>query len=244
MARRSAARLGVLIGMGALIASTTVVWMALRSDRSKERSDETPVARAPEPSAPEPSGPRAAGCRFTTGQRLAYSLDVSTKVQIRTDRFDLPAGARIDGPGPDRSTQAHLDLKVLSAELAGGAVLLARYGYVDPHTVAEVGALDGPFLLKVSDRCKIEGYARLDTTGTGSARTQQALAHELQWFWPTSGQGSDEGETAFGRYQATYSVDGDTVDRTVDAYSKIWDQGGKLARPGPGPAPASRRSAP
>jgi hypothetical protein len=231
MARRSVGRLGVLVGMGGLVTSMTLVWIALKDDPGKDAA-EAPVAQAPGPvSDPGPSGPRAPGCRFASGQRLAYTLDVTTKVKVHPGRLNLPPGAQLDGPAPDRATQAHLDLKVLSAEASGAGVLLARYGYVDPRTVAEAGALDGPFLLKVSERCKIEGYARLDTTGTDSARTQQALIHELQWYWPENGKADDEGETGFGRHRATYTVDGATIDRTVTAYSKIWSQAGNLGKP-------------
>jgi hypothetical protein len=232
MARRSDGRLGVLVAMGALVASMIAIWFALRREPGKQAGSETSVAQTPEApaSGPDQNGPRAPGCHFAKGQRLAYTIDVQTRVQVHPDRLNLPAGARIDGP-TDRSSQAHLDLKVLSAEAAGGAVLLARYGFVDTRTVAEAGALDGPFLLKVSNRCKIEGYARLDSTGTDSARTQQALAHELQWYWPETGQGIDEGETAFGRYQAAYKVDGATVDRTIESYGPIWARGGNLGKP-------------
>ncbi len=230
MARRSVGR-GVLIGLGGLATSLALLWTALQDD-SEEVGAEAPAAGAPgHPELPEPSGPREPGCRFAVGQRLAYTLDLHTQVKVDPGRLNLPAGARLDGAPGDRLTQAHLDLKVLSAEPAGAGVLLARFGYVDPRTVAEAGALDGPFLLKVSDRCKIEGYARLDTTGTASARTQQALVHELQWYWPAAGQGSDEGETGFGRYRASYQVEGETVDRTVDLYTKVWDRSGNLGKP-------------
>ena len=144
-----------------------LLWTVLNDDPGKDAT-EAPVAQAPEPaSGPDRSGPRAPGCRFEKGQRLAYTMDVTTRVKVQPGRLNLPPGAQLEGLAPDRATQAHLDLKVLSADASGAGVLLARYGYVDPRTVAEAGALDGPFLLKVSARCKIEGYARLDTTGTG-----------------------------------------------------------------------------
>ena len=51
------------------------------------------------------------------------------------------------------------------------------------------GELDSPFLLRVDRACNITGFARLDSARVAAARTQQALAHELQWTMPPGASG-------------------------------------------------------
>lgn len=222
MARRPVAVLAALLGTGA---AAGLVWLGLQlsGDREDQPAGPTISARTAPSHPAAPMGPRPSGCQLQSGQTLAYALDIRTQAELHPERLNLPPGARLEGPPPSRATTATLDLKVLRAE-ASGAVLLARFGQVDPGTVREVGALDAPFLLRVNDCCKVSGFARLDTTGSIPARTQQALAHELQWTWPAEPTATDEGETAFGRYRASYTVGATSVERRIDAYTKVWER--------------------
>src|SRR5262249_48082846 len=147
------------------------------------------------------------------------------------ERLNLPPGSPVDGVSPERRTRAELHLRVLDADREDGAILLARLDQVDRSTLAEVGALDAPFLLKIDDRCKLSGFARLTSTGAATARVQQSLAHEMQWMWPTSGQADGDGETAFGAYRATFRASGNDIERRITAYTNIWGAGGGALKP-------------
>jgi hypothetical protein len=171
------------------------------------------------------------GCRFAPGQTLSYAVVEKTDLQVDLARLNLPPGAQLKGPPPSRTITVTLDLKALPGTPGPDAILLARYSKVDAQTTADAGTLTAPFLLRVNPACKITGYARQDTTAEKIARTQQAIAFELQWTWPHDGHGEADGENTVGRFRASFDeirVDGElTVRRKILGFTELWS--GSLA---------------
>jgi hypothetical protein len=169
--------------------------------------------------APGPGGQETAtACTFAPGTTLSYALQVTTegKVDPAATGGPLPAGVRIEAPGTApgpagqaptsarkavHGTKVFLDLRSLSGGRSGN-VLLARLRELDRETAAITGELDPPFLLRVDGTCNITGFARLDTARVAAARTQQALAHELQWTMPQAASGTGTGSNNLGAFVA------------------------------------------
>jgi hypothetical protein len=237
MARRRTKVLAGVLGAGAVAGMAWLGVSVIREKRTFVPAPTTAAAPAPRAHVPAFKGDRASGCQLTAGQSFAYNIDIRTMTEVHPERMNLPPGSRVDGVAPARATFANLDLRVLREVAAEGtngpgAIVLGRFADVDPGTTTEVGAIDAPFLLRISDRCKITGYARLATTPALPARTQQALAHELQWLWPQGDDltATDEGETAFGQYRASYTATAGegksaTIAREIEAYTRVWERG-------------------
>jgi hypothetical protein len=181
------------------------------------------------------SGQRIA-CVFTPGTELAYELAIDTDITIDPARLNLPPGAVLNGPPPKRTTRATLALRATDlappAGSAAGAVLLARLIDVDPQTIQDAGDLSPSFLLEVLPTCKIDGFARLNTTAPLPARTQQALAHELQWQLPAGPRIQATGSNSFGKFEALFErnqrTDELAVDRRIQAYTQVFARDPRL----------------
>ena len=186
-------------------------------------------------------------CVFIPGTELAYDLSITTDVQIDIARLNLPPGAVINGPPPRRATAATLALRVLAPadddQASRGAVLLARFATIDAQTTQDAGDLTPPFVLRVAPSCQIVDFGRLDTTGPAEGRTQQALAHELQWMLPAGPRALANGSNSFGKFRALFERNERTaalaVDRRIEVYNEVWGRDPRLgfAAPPGGSAP-------
>ncbi|MBX3186539.1 MAG: hypothetical protein KF819_05975 [Labilithrix sp.] len=174
----------------------------------------SPPALVDAPPAPESAIDRAPGCTFARGATLGYAIvgTMSMKVDEANGKVDQP-------PSLARTVRVVLDLEAL-----GGDVLLAHYREVDATLTAEQGDLGAPFLLRIDARCQITGFAALDPTNVREARAQQAMAYNLAWSWP-KGTETRDGANDYGEFRATYTdVSGarPRIQRTIDAYSRVW----------------------
>lgn len=171
------------------------------------------------------SGHGRSGCTFFPGQELSYQVAETTDLRLDPARLNLPPGAQLSGMPPSRSIEVTMDLKALPSDGRPGAILLGRYSKVDEKTAADAGVITAPFLVRVDSSCKLVGFARQDTTADKIARTQQAIAIELQWRWPRDGQVEDNGENTLGRFRARYQsseIDGKTsVRRRILAFTEL-----------------------
>jgi hypothetical protein len=193
-----------------------------------------PTATAESTAAPI-AGPQRT-CAFVAGTTMSYSLQVSTEGKVATD----PAGdvVAVDDQPQVHVTSGFVDLQSLAAS-GGDNVLLARLRGLDKETSTVAGDLSTPFLLKVDPACTITGFARLDGARMLAARTQQALAHELQWTLPRGSAQSATGENSLGAFVADFAFgrdrDGGFVTRSIARYTRLWNRMG--VRPGGADAP-------
>lgn len=198
-------------------------------------------------------------CAFPTGTTMSYALRVSTEGKLATGEPgdssspDLQIMAGLGGGAPGgltggdqaqvHTTAVQLDLKALPAGEHGGAagsnVLLARLRDLDNVTAGMTGDLSPPFLLRVDAACTITDFARLDSAPVAAARTQQALAHELQWTMPQGRAQIGAGANSLGAFVADFAQGRDQmgafVTRRIDRYTRLWNRMG--ARRGGADAP-------
>jgi hypothetical protein len=200
--------------------------------------------RRPEPPAgatgPAPPG-ATPSCSFAAGTTMSYALRVTSEGRLDPAAGGtLPPDLRVSGPAGaglssdlagraiTHDTRVFLDLQSLSGAPAGENVLLARLRELDPATAAIAGALDEPFLLKVDPACRISGFARLDSASVPAARTQQALAHELQWTMPQGRSERAVGSNNLGTFTAEFIHDrdraGSVVTRRILRYTRLWNR--------------------
>jgi hypothetical protein len=215
-------------------------------------------AGAPAPSGEEETTARPApACAFAPGTSMSYDLRITTegKLDPGATGGGLPADVRIGGPAgatgaaaqgsvgvqkTAHATRVVLDLQSL-AGVPGDNVLLARLRDLDRETAAITGELEPPFLLRVDRACTITGFGRLDTTRVPAARTQQALAHELQWTMPRGTSQAGSGSNNLGAFVAEFTRERDGgssyVTRKILRYTRLWSRAG--VRPGSEDGPTS-----
>lgn len=195
---RSFKIVATLTALAGASAVTAVLWHFAdrrKADSPSTASDETGMSG---------SDRGRSGCTFFPGQELSYAIAETTDMRLDPARLNLPPGAQLNGVPPSRTVEVTMDLKVLPSDGRPGAILLGRYSKVDEKTLADAGVITAPFLVRVDSTCKLVGFARQDTTADKIARTQQAIAIELQWRWPRDSQVDDDGENTLGRFRARY----------------------------------------
>lgn len=176
------------------------------------------------PAASEDHG-RMPGCVFQAGEAVSYRIKVSSVSVLDTKGLPLPPGTSTQMA---QTTSAELDLKALAATEAGATVLLARYRNPQSTQLQRVDELSAPFLLRVSDKCNISGFARRRGTPLAYARVQQALAYELMFRWsePATGRHEHTAQNALGEYvsvvASTEDRGGRLVQRRILSYNEFW----------------------
>ncbi|MDX2019360.1 MAG: hypothetical protein SF187_03900 [Deltaproteobacteria bacterium] len=205
-----------LVGGGA----AAILW----AGGSSKQAGRTPTQAVQQAAVPMVNGRTA--CVFDTGVQWAYDINITTDIKLATKNATLPSGVQVNAPAPRRSTHAVLSLRALANEGDDGTVLLGRLSDVDSETVAQAGDLSAPFLLRVSASCKLEQFARLDTTEIPLARTQQAIAYELQFTVPAGQRTLTNGESSFGAFSASFERFDEgalaKVTRHILSYRQVW----------------------
>ncbi len=214
---------GALVGAGALALLHDEPEAAPEADASTPTAPERMAAPSYEMPPPATGGEGREDCVFDEGARLAYQVDLQTRMAM--DAADTLGLATNEEPRQaDQSTSLRLELEVLEAS-EGAATLLARYGAIESSALPRPDDLATPFLLRVNRDCSLGGFARHATAHRAHARVQQSILHELAWRWA---EGESEGTNGIGRYLATVGIaepeGGLLVQRRVLRYEELWNE--------------------
>lgn len=154
-------------------------------------------------------------CRFSTGDLLAYDVTSTTKVSTTS----APEA-------PESQSTARLTFEVLRVDTAS-AVLLARATALTGAFDQTAAGADSPWLVRVNERCEVDGFAHQKGALRRVARLQQGLVHEL-WFTLPRHQAPAlvAFDTAIGRAFATIAPTGGPSShhyvRTIQRYDSTW----------------------
>lgn len=207
----------------ALLVSVAVLALVAAVVLLRPAAAPPPTVRPPLPPAPvvTPGVAPAAQvseppCRFSAGNLLAY--DVTSTTQVNT----TGAAQAVE----NRST-ARLTFEVLHVDTSS-SVLLARATSLTGAFDQTTAGADQPWLVRVNERCEVEGFARQKGVLRRIARMQQGLAHEL-WFTLPKQQAPAlvAFDNAVGRAFATIapaSAPHHYV-RTIQRYDSTWSPG-------------------
>ncbi len=206
------------------LAGAVALWLG-RSPEPTSASAGAAAARAPQRLGHAPEPAQASGpCAFTPGERLGFSLRSTTAARLDLSAFGRAGNAPI--PQTTLETRASLDLEVLHAGEPAGAVLLGRLHQIDPETVARVGPLALPFLVRVRSDCSLAGFARERSAQLVEARGQQAVLHELWWQVPEQERAEASASNGTGAYQAVVArgedAKGAFAQRRIVRYVRGW----------------------
>jgi hypothetical protein len=200
-----------------------VVVLALVVAGALRWSSARPAEVAQAPTAPAPAisagvAPAAAAseppCRFSTGNLLAYDVTSTTRVSTTS------------APETVNQSTARITFEVLRVD-AASAVLLARATALTGAFDQTAAGADQPWLLRVNERCEVDGFAHQKGALRRVARLQQGLAHEL-WFSLPKQQGPVlvAFDNAVGRAFATIAPTGGAGShhyvRTIQHYETTW----------------------
>jgi hypothetical protein len=189
-------------------ACAIVGYLALHSLTTPTKSPARLAEKAPvgPKEAPNPAGShvvtdRGASCEFEKGELISYRLEMSEKSTIDMSGLGFGAGAA-EPMEVSQSTRVTLDVEALDDTADGQTLLLGKFRDLESTALNDADRLEPPFLLRLTDKCDIEGYAYSQNTRLPYARVQQSMLYELQWRWPATRNEPFNSRNSLGTYQA------------------------------------------
>ncbi len=210
-----------LAGLAGGAACASVGYLAVHSHQAPAKA---PTHRAKTASAPTSSplaadtSPRDPGCAFHKGDLVSYRLELTDRSTIDMSALGF-AAAGAKSTHVSQSTRATLDLKALGDTADAQTLLLGKFRSIENSAVQKDDRLETPFLLRVTDKCDIAGYAYSENARLPYARVQQAVLYELQWRWPGKRNEAFESRNNLGTYRARLAST--TQGATTRVYRRI-----------------------
>lgn len=224
----------LLLAAGAGVASMAI-FVALSAESEATVADPSSSvtdARAPQPSPSSsirrdrparssrarPQARSRFACGLAAGQQFGATYRAESSVA-------LGAGAGYAAErGKSQLVEGRLAFEVLEATYASAVVLTSFVTGQANASQKTTAALSSPFLIRINERCEVEGYARAVDTDRKTARLQQSLVHEL-WFSvpPVNEQAQVRFENSVGEAFGRVSEDADgAIIRTIHLYDETW----------------------
>jgi hypothetical protein len=146
---------------------------------------------------PVPAGARGESpCQFVPGAEMGW-------------RYSLVSTFSATGERTERI--ARLQLSAISR-----SVLVGRIS--DPQRPE----LSAPFLIRISDRCELTGFARARGVPVTAARLQEEMLYQLWFRIPDAPGEAAIGEDASGQFAAVLDGDSELAQRRISAYTRMW----------------------
>lgn len=215
------------LAAAAAVMGAVIVAALLAPRGGARRVDVAESGVAPGAAATPVEAGAVAPCQFAVGQSAAWRYTQKTTSMTETPgSIDVTRRRQVS----DYEFSALLHVTPLSVAASGDAVLLARLSAVDVMARQTHGAqLEEAFLVRVSPRCQLTGFARGRSVPVATARAQQAAMHQLWFVVPDGETQTASGENGVGRFDAILASAEDqgrrTAQRRITAYSRSWASG-------------------